>query len=352
MRKALALARKGAGQASPNPMVGAVVVKAGTIVARGYHVWDRKDHAEVIALAQAGNSSQGADLYVTLEPCAHQGRTPPCIDRILASKIRRVFVAVEDANPLVKGKGIAFLRDRGLEVNVGLCREAALKLNAPFFHFIRTQKPFVTLKLAMTLDGRIATRSGESKWITGPQARSYVQRMRFESDAILVGSGTISKDDPSLNVRWRLKKPITKVVLDSRLQVPPGSRLFESDDPVILFHSSSISQSAKEGLARMAELIGVSKADGFLRWDEILSALGKKRINSLMVEGGSRVAGTLLACGLANRLVFFYGARLIGSTGLPAIGELRVDKLDLAPSYEIERIKRLGKDFVVEAFPV
>ncbi|RPI27190.1 MAG: bifunctional diaminohydroxyphosphoribosylaminopyrimidine deaminase/5-amino-6-(5-phosphoribosylamino)uracil reductase RibD, partial [Acidobacteria bacterium] len=238
MKRALRLARRGVGRVSPNPLVGAVIVKDGIIVGEGYHVYERKDHAEVVALRAAGPLARGADLHLNLEPCSHFGRTPPCVESIIQAGIRRVSIATLDPNPLVSGQGIEALRKHGIEVHEGICREEALRLNEKFFHFIQTGRPFVLLKLAMTLDGRIATASGESRWITGEAARRIVHGWRYEYDALLVGVNTVLADDPSLDTRGSRQKPLTKVILDSGLRTPATARLFSTPGAVVIFHGS------------------------------------------------------------------------------------------------------------------
>ena len=270
MQHALKLARRGSGQASPNPMVGAVVVKDNHIVGEGYHVYSRRHHAEVIALHKAGELAQGADLYVTLEPCSHTGRTSPCINEIIKAGVERVYVAIRDPSPVVNGKGIQFLRRAGVKVFEGLCKEKALRLNEDYFHRVQTGKPFSTLKLALSLDGKIATRTGMSKWITGEKAQRLVHRIRFRHDAILVGSKTVRQDNPALDVRSSKSNQIVKVILDSELRIDPNARLFRSQDPVLIFHScrSSLRNSR---IPTSCELIKVGRGTGGLDWKEILS---------------------------------------------------------------------------------
>jgi len=349
MKRALRLAARGKGLASPNPMVGAVVVRDGALVGEGYHLYAKRDHAEVLALRQAGDRSRGADLYVSLEPCAHVGRTPACAVAVAEAGIKRVFVAVGDPNPLVAGQGIEYLRRRGVEVEVGLCREAAARLNEAFFHFIQTGRPFVTLKLAMTLDGKIAASGGESKWITGPRSRRRVQKTRFASDAILVGIETLLVDDPSLNVRWKQGKRITKVILDSRLRCPVGARIFDSADPVIIFHGPSTSDEDRRRLQSQATLVEVGTGRAGLEWDAILAELGRRSIAGLLVEGGGRIAASVLGEGRVNRLNLFYASKILGSEGIDGIGPLGNRSLSDAISLSEFSVCRLGPDFLLDA---
>ena len=349
MRRALRLARRGAGRASPNPMVGAVVVRNGAIVGEGSHVFSRRDHAEIIALRNAGERSRGADLFLNLEPCSHTGRTPPCVEEIIRAGIKAVHVATRDPNPLVNGKGIERLEEAGIAVYEGLCEAQALVLNEPFFHLVRTGKPFVTLKLALSLDGRIATRSGSSQWITGDKARRVVHRLRYEHDAILVGIGTVAQDDPSLNVRGKRKNRIVKMVLDSGLRTDPEARLFHSRDPVVIFHSERASKTGARRLSRRAELVGVARDLHGLKWAEILEETGRRGLNSLLIEGGGTVAASALQAEAVQRMALFYAPTIIGGDGLPGFGPLGVESLEKAFRVDLTRIRRLGDDFVLEA---
>ncbi len=350
MRLALALARRGYGQTSPNPMVGAVLVRDGAIVGKGHHLYERRHHAETLALDQAGERARGATLYINLEPCSHQGRTPPCAEQLVQAGIRRAFVALRDPNPLVAGRGLQCLRDASVEVQEGLCRDEAQQLNEPFLHFIRTGCPFVILKLAMTLDGRIATRKGDSKWITSAQARQRVHRLRYGCDAILVGAETILQDNPSLNVRWKRRNSIAKAVLDSRLRTPPDARLFDSRDPVWIFHAPEASVPPPEDYPSGTELIPVPRGSDGLNWQEILQELGKRRCQSLMIEGGRQVAASALKSGVVQKTEFYYGPRIIGGDGMPAVGEMGFDCLQDCLQLERLSSRRLGSDFVVAGY--
>ncbi len=350
MNRALTLARRGAGRTSPNPMVGCVVARGGEIVGQGWHLFEKRDHAEVVALSQAGDRARGADLYVTLEPCCHHGRTPPCVDLIARSGVGRVFVAVADPNPLVSGRGVESLRQRGIQVHEGLLGEKAAKLNEAFFHFMRHRAPFATLKLALTLDGKIATASGDSKWITGERSRLDAQRLRYESDAILVGVGTILADDPSLDVRWRRRNSICKIVLDSRLRTPPAAKLFESGDRVVIFHAPDAAESRRSRLGDKACLLEAPvDGQGQLGWRSILEQLAARRITSLIVEGGSQVAASALRAGAVQRIRFYYAPKIIGGRDLCGVGDLGVARLSEALPLRNLRVKSLPPDFRLEA---
>jgi diaminohydroxyphosphoribosylaminopyrimidine deaminase/5-amino-6-(5-phosphoribosylamino)uracil reductase len=351
MKAALKLAARGRGLASPNPMVGAIVVKKGEVVGQGYHVYSSKDHAEVRALREAGARALGADLYVTLEPCNHLGRTPPCSQAIISSGVKRVFVAVRDPNPDVSGGGVEFLRAEGVETVVGLCEDKARALNEAFFHTVEHRTPFVTLKLALTLDGKIATQQGESKWITGSASRRAVHRLRFENDAILVGIRTVLQDDPSLDVRRRRSNQITKVVLDSELRTPLNARLFLSGDPVVIFHSPMASAEKRNALEKRAELHEVAGGRHRLSWEDVLTALARERNTSLLVEGGAEIAASLIREQRVNRLLLFFGTRMLGSSGISAVGDLGVERLADGPRWEVIRTRQLPPDVMLELRP-
>lgn len=348
MLRALRLAARGLGQVSPNPLVGAVVANRGQIVGEGYHLYSRTDHAEVIAIRKAGDEARGAELYVNLEPCSHFGRTPPCVEAILMAGIRKVYVAVRDPNPLVSGAGIARLAERGIEVQEGLCGQQAARLNEKFFRFIQTRRPFVLLKLALSLDGRIATRTGESRWITGPEARKVVHRLRFEHDAILVGSRTVLIDNPSLDVRSRRRGAITKVVLDPALETPRGARIYESGDRVILVHGPEAFPDP--AWAGRATLISAPMREGGFDWDFLLARLAEQGITSLIIEGGGKTAASALQAGIVQKIAFFYAPVILGNQGIPCVGDLCIDQLKDALRLKELRVKRLGPDLMLTAY--
>ncbi len=351
MKRAIALAGRGIGRVNPNPMVGAVVVRHGKIVGQGYHLYQGRDHAEVIALERAGSQAKGATLYVSLEPCAHDGRTPPCVDRIVQAGIRKVFVAVRDPQRHGHRKGLSVLQRKGIEVELGLCGEVATRQNEKFLHFARTNRPFVLLKLALTLDGRIATANGDARWITQASARKQVHRLRYEYDAILVGIETVLEDDPSLDVRWTRRNPITKVILDSRLRTPGEAKLFRSFDRVIIFYDRRAAKKRVVPLAKKAELIEVTHQNGLLDWKEILDQLGRLKITSLMIEGGAQVATSALRAKAVQKINFFYGPQIIGSGGRPGIEDLGIDRVKQAGKWEIHRTRLFPPDFMVEGYP-
>lgn len=350
MRRALALARRGVGRASPNPLVGAVVVKDGQTIGEGYHVYEKRDHAETLALLKAGPRAAGASLYVNLEPCCHQGRTSPCVDRIVEAGISDVFVGTGDPNPLVGGKGLQKLREQGIRVQEGLCRQEASRLNEKFFHFMGTGYPFVLLKLALTLDGKIATRTGESQWITGEAARGEAQRLRYEYDAVLVGINTILNDNPLLTVRWKRTKPTTRIILDSLLRTPPTARIFEAPDRVVILHAFQAPEARARQLATKATLFAVPEQNGLLCWEAILRRLAELPVTGVVIEGGGRVAASALRAGIVQKVNFFYAPKIIGGDGAPAIEPLNVNRLEDALNLREIQLRQIGNDYLVEGY--
>ncbi len=322
MARALALAARGAGETNPNPLVGCVVVKGGRRVGEGHHAWAGGPHAEVVALARAGERARGATLYVNLEPCSHFGRTPPCAPLVRDAGVRRVVVAMRDPNPSVDGRGLDLLRRAGVEVTVGVRRPEALLLNERFVVAARARRPFVLLKAALTLDGRIATARGQSKWVTSPAQRRAARVMRRLHDAVVVGIGTVLADDPLLLPAPAVLRPFVRVVLDSRLRLPATSRLVRSASrsPVWVLCTTT-----DETRRRRLEKQGVTvlSAPGSsrvpLRW--ALKALWRRGITSVMVEGGSEVLGSFLKQRLVDQVALFRAPLLLGGRGsLPAFG--------------------------------
>lgn len=350
MRAALRLARKGLGRTSPNPAVGAVLVRGGKVVGAGYHRKAGLPHAEVEAIRAAGAAARGADLYVTLEPCAHTGRTGPCTEAILSAGIRRVAAAMQDPNPLVAGKGFAALRSAGVEVAAGVLERDARELNAGYCRWIVTGRPYVTLKLAMSMDGQIAARSGSSRWISGEKARAMVHRMRSESDAVLVGGGTFRADDPLLTARVPGATDPKRVVLTSHPGRLAGSRMVrEGAAEVIVVCPRGVPERDLErarGLGARVVLLPARR--GRVGAGALLRALGREGIASVLVEGGGRTAGWLLAEGAVDRFVFFIAPMLLGE-GVRAFSGFSAGRVAQGRGIAVRSVRRVGDDLMVTA---
>lgn len=355
MRAALVLAKKGLGWTSPNPAVGAVVVRRGKIVGRGYHQRAGGPHAETVALNQAGKKAEGATLYVTLEPCNHFGRTPPCTLAILESGIRRVVYGLNDPNPHVKGGGGEWLRARGITVVQGVLEEECRRLNEVYIKWIATGLPFVILKAAVSLDGRIATRTGDSQWISGELSRLWVHRLRNRVDAVLVGIGTVLKDDPRLTVRLpgkRVKDPL-RVVIDPRLRLPLKAKLLADPTRVIVATKAPLPRRKGESLKKMGvELLLLPEKEGRLSLQALLTHLGRKGVTSLLVEGGAETFAGFLEEGQADKIMVFIAPCLIGGQKAPGlIGGVGPERIAQAHRLKEMRVKTIGRDILVEAYP-
>ena len=360
MEHALALARKGAGLASPNPMVGCVIVREGQIVGEGFHQYEWRDHAEVLALKSAGEKARGATLYVTLEPCNHTGRTGPCTEAIIAAGVQRVVAAMDDPNPVNSGRGFERLRAAGIDVFTGVCEEEARRLNEPFACWIRTKNPFVTLKSAMTLDGQLAMpQSGKKKgknsgkhrsWITSEESRAEVHRIRHASDALLTGIGTILADDPLLTDRsgFPRRKRLVRVILDSKLRLSAKSRIVKtSDDDLVVFTSVPVNSAKARKLQDAGvEVIRAKTRGGRIDLSSVLAELGRREILSILLEAGPALNGAALAAGIVHKLFLFYAPKIAGQNGAPFA---LAPKLNLPP-LSIVRTQQFGPDFVVEAY--
>jgi diaminohydroxyphosphoribosylaminopyrimidine deaminase/5-amino-6-(5-phosphoribosylamino)uracil reductase len=354
MRLALDLARNGRGRTSPNPVVGAVIVKDQVVVGRGWHQKAGTAHAEVHALAEAGTAAQNATMYVTLEPCCHQGRTGPCTEAILAAGIRRVVVAMVDPNPLVAGCGVSRLRERGLVVDTGILSDEAAQLNAPFIKWISCSMPFVTIKNGISLDGKIATLTGESRWITGPESRLEVHRMRNLSDAIITGIGTILADDPELTTRLPEggKSPV-RVVLDRMARTPVGAKILNIQAaPTIIAASAAAPRERRDALAASgAELLIVPEVEGKLDLAFLLRNLGQRCLTNVMVEAGSGLNSSFLFGNYVDKVVLFIAPKIIGGSGAPGpYGGLGCGSLSDAVELEDVIVRHLGEDLMVEGF--
>ncbi len=352
MRLAIRLARKGLGRTSPNPPVGAVVVQAGRIVGKGYHRRAGMPHAEVEALADAGRRARGATLYVTLEPCNHTGRTPPCTEAVLAAGVGRVVVGCLDPDPSVKGGGARRLRRRGIEVVVDVEGEGCAEILRPFATRVTTGLPLVTLKLAATLDGRIATRSGDSRWISGEKARRLGHRWRDQMDAIMVGAQTVIADDPQLTCRLRGGRDPLRVVVDGRLRVPSGARVLTNELAAgTLVATSKTSGNKLLRMQRNGVQIETLAADsgGRFKLRTLLRRLAKRGVSSVLLEGGADLAAAALRERVVDRVACFVAPKLIGGDGRPMLGIIGVDRLVDSIDLRDLRMRRIGPDVLIEA---
>jgi diaminohydroxyphosphoribosylaminopyrimidine deaminase / 5-amino-6-(5-phosphoribosylamino)uracil reductase len=360
MQHALTLARKGIGLASPNPIVGCVIVREGQIVGEGFHQYDWRDHAEIVALKSAGERARGATLYVTLEPCNHTGRTGPCTEAIIAAGIQRVVAAMDDPNPVNSGRGFERLRAAGIEVFTGVCEEEARRLNEAFACWIRTKKPFVTLKSAMTLDGQLALPSSGKKparnsgkrrsWITSEESRGEVHRMRQAADALLTGIGTILADDPLLTDRSGLprRRRLLRVILDSKLRLSPHSRIVKTaDDDLLVFTAAEqVSPKARKLQNAGVEVAHAKTKNGRIDLPSVFAELGRREILSVLLEAGPTMNGAALTSGVVHKIVLFYAPKISGESGVPFA---LAPNLNLPPLSNV-RTQQFGPDFAIEAY--
>ncbi|MGH1367214.1 MAG: bifunctional diaminohydroxyphosphoribosylaminopyrimidine deaminase/5-amino-6-(5-phosphoribosylamino)uracil reductase RibD [Maritimibacter sp.] len=350
MTHALSLARRGLGAVWPNPAVGCVVIKDGRVVGRGWTQPGGRPHAETMALAQAGQAAEGATVYVTLEPCSHHGKTPPCAEALIEARVARVVVALGDPDPRVNGQGIARLRSAKIQVDEGICAAEARADHIGFLSSVTKGRPFVTLKLASSLDGRIATASGESKWITGSGARRLVHAQRMRHDAVLVGAGTVRADDPSLNVRGMgaAHQP-TRIVMSRHLDLPLSSQLASTamDSPVWILHGEGANPDLVSAWERLgATLISVPVVAGQLDATSALQALGKAGLTRVFVEGGAALAASLVSADVVDEFIGFTAGIIIGAEGRPALAAMGLDHLASAPRYELVETAQIGADIL------
>jgi len=361
LAQALDLAEQGIGQTSPNPAVGAVVVRDGQVVGQGCHTWVGVKHAEMLAIEEARanstNSTEGATLYVSLEPCAHQGRTGPCVDAILAAGIRKVVAPLEDPNPQVRGRGFGKLREAGIEVQIHAPSAArAAQINEPFAHFMRTGRPLVTLKAALTLDGKIAAPEDNRGWITSETARSHVQKLRYRSDAILTGIGTVLADDCRLTDRSGRprSRPLLRIVLDSQLRLPADSHMARScKNDVLIVTTSAASAERRRRLEALGVRVEVlERADGRASLEGLIALLGREKYLSLMIEAGSRVNWSALESGAADKIFFYYAPKILGGLqSLPVAGGAGRQRRKDAIQFRDVKLHSIAPDeFAVEAW--
>jgi diaminohydroxyphosphoribosylaminopyrimidine deaminase/5-amino-6-(5-phosphoribosylamino)uracil reductase len=356
---ALDLAQMGRGTASPNPMVGAVVVKDGKVVGKGFHKRPGTPHGEAIALMKAGGKAEGATLYVNLEPCCHTDKlTPPCTEAVIKSKVARVVVGMVDPNPKVSGRGIKELKDAGIEVEVGILRERCEKLNFGFTKFIQTGIPFVTIKVAQTIDGKIATSTGESKWITGPEARRHGHVMRNQSDAILVGIGTVLRDDPSLTTRLgegEESRDPQRIILDSSLRIPLDAKVLNVDSQAKTYVATTIAaptQKIKELKKKKAEILIIDADEsGKVSMPLLMEELARMGMTNVLVEGGARTNAEALRAGVVDKVMFFIAPKILGGDDAKgSIGGTSPESLDDAILLYDTHYTRLGEDLLIEGF--
>jgi len=354
MRHAMNLAARARGMTSPNPLVGALVVKGGRVIAAGFHQKAGEPHAEVIALDKAGKEAKGSVLYVTLEPCTHFGKTPPCVDRIIASGIKEVVVGMVDPNPLNNGKGLNILRSRGIKVTSGVLEEELKKINAPFIKYITRGLPYVTVKTAQSLDGKIACAGGDSKWISSDRSRALAHRLRARYDAVMVGVNTVLRDNPKLDA-WFSKKQPAKVIIDSRLSVHPEAHIFSSGggQAIIVTLSSAPGQetSNRAALSAKAMILQVKEKSGQINLKDALKRLARMGIINILVEGGGTLNGSLFDEGLVDKVMFFISPKIIGGkeAASPVMGK-GISHMDKVIKLKEVSLKRIGEDFLVEGY--
>lgn len=359
MRRALKLARQGAGYTNPNPMVGCVVVKDGRIISEGHHEKYGEFHAERNALTRCVEDPAGADLYVTLEPCCHYGKTPPCTEIIIEKKIARVFVGSMDSNPLVAGKGVQILREAGIEVETGILAEECRKLNEVFYHYMETGLPFVAMKYAMSLDGKIACATGDSKWVTGEAARRHVHELRKQYMGIMVGIGTVLADDPMLNCRVAEGADPVRIVCDSQLRIPMDSRLVQTarQIPTIVACGGNIreSESLKKKLRKLeaagVEVLQTAEAHG-VNLRQLMKLLGERKIDSILLEGGGTLNASALQGQIVSKVYAYIAGKLIGGREAPSpVSGEGAPRMSEAVQLKEMEIRQLGEDILVTGYP-
>ena len=349
MKQALVLASKAKGMTSPNPMVGSIIVKDNEMIAAGWHRRCGSDHAEVVALKKAGTKAKGSTLYVTLEPCFHYGKTPPCVNQVISSGIQEVIIAMKDPNPLTCGKSIAKLRKIGIKVKVGVLRKEAEQLNEAFIKYISEGLPFVVSKSAQTLDGKVALSNGQSKWITSEQTRRYARKIRDEFDAILVGSNTVLKDNPQLT---GVKKPLIKIILDSTLKIPLKSKVLNDGKMCIVATTSRVDPKKIEALQKKGvEVIVCSEKNNYIHLKPLFKQLAKKKIMSILIEGGATVIGQALKEKLIDKMHVYIAPKIIGSQdALHSIVGLNIKDINKAVTLKNITSKFIGDDIFVEGY--
>jgi diaminohydroxyphosphoribosylaminopyrimidine deaminase / 5-amino-6-(5-phosphoribosylamino)uracil reductase len=353
MLSALVRAIGGVALAHPNPIVGAVLVKNDRIVGEGFHEYDRRDHAEIVALKQAGKKARGATLYVTLEPCCTTGRTGPCTKTIIASGVKRVVAAMLDPNPAVAGRGLAQLRQAGIRVSLGVCEDDAQRWNEDFASWIQTRRPFVTLKTALTLDGQIAQRAGSVTWITSQRSREAVQRLRHEADALLTGIGTVLADDPRMSDRTGepRRRRLLRAIVDSRLRTPLRSKIVKSaEGDVIVFTTQRVDSPKARALVRAGvEIFQVRPRNGHVDLHAVIRELGRREMLNVLLEAGAELNGAALQSGIVDKMILFYAPKVMGTGGVP-MAHIPSNWFSKSPPLKNISVKTCGPDFVVQGY--
>ena len=349
MELTLKLAEKGKGSTSPNPMVGSLIVKRGRIVGRGWHKKCGESHAEICALKEAGKKAKGSILYVNLEPCSHWGRTPPCTQQIVEAGVGEVVIGMEDPNPLVSG--YQELRFRGIKTKIGILEEECKKLNEAYSKWIKAKKPFVVVKAATSLDGKIATRTGDSKYITGKEARKLVHELRAQYDAVMIGINTVIKDNPQLTVRLIKGRNPLKIVVDTSLKIPLTANIIKTEPTRLIIATSKKAPKIKIKKLQQkgVHVLIVKLKKGMIDLTELMKELGKREITSIMIEGGAELNAESLRSGIVDKVLFFISPGLIGS-GLTAIGDLGINQVDKSIKLENISYKKIGKDILIEGY--
>jgi len=361
MRKVLSLAAKGKGRTSPNPMVGAIIIKGGKIIAADYHRKSGMPHAEVLALEKAKANAKGATLYINLEPCCHtEKKTPPCTKSIIEAGIKKVVVAMIDPNPQVFGKGIKELQNAGIETEVGIMEEEARKLNEAFIKFITKKEPFVILKIAQSIDGKIATHTGESRWITGEKARRYVHKLRNEVDAVPVGIGTVKKDNPLLTCRIRGGRSPYRIIVDSHLEIPLNSKVLDHKDhktiiatiyPLLKKEEDRYKKKIDILRNMGVQVLTIKNKDGKVDLKALMKELGMVNITNVMIEGGSSISASALSDRIVDKVLFFIAPKIIGGVdAVPSIGGKSPTMLKNAFRIKNVNVKTIGEDLLVEGY--
>ncbi|HUK39778.1 MAG TPA: bifunctional diaminohydroxyphosphoribosylaminopyrimidine deaminase/5-amino-6-(5-phosphoribosylamino)uracil reductase RibD [Candidatus Acidoferrales bacterium] len=353
MRMACRLAMKAAGRTSPNPMVGAILVRGKKVIATGFHQLAGTDHAEIVALKQARDEARGATLYINLEPCSHQGRTPPCTRSLIQAGIKEVVAGMKDPNPLVAGRGFQQLRRAGIHVRAGLLESECRALNEAFVKYITQRRPFVTLKLAATLDGKIASASGDARWISGEDSRRTVHRLRNQMDAVIVGIGTALADDPQLTCRIPRGRNPWRVVLDSRLRIPADAQVLQQRDPektIVATGNEAPRRKIRFLEAQGAQVWKFKLRDKKIPWAALLNRLADLGVTSALIEGGAAVAASAIKKKAVDKIVFFYAAKILGGDGRAMIDKLGIRSVDKAIRLERLKVRRSGDDLMVSAY--